>query len=507
MSNIRIILGDQLSESISSLKGYNPCTDIILICEVINEATYVKHHKKKIAFIFSAMRHFAQTLEHKGYKVEYTKLNDPHNTGSFSAELKRILKKHNFNHVIMTYPGEYRVLQDIYSLEKELNIHLEIREDNRFLCTPDEFACWAKGRKQLRMEYFYREMRKKYSILMQGEVPIGGQWNYDSENRKPPKEGLTIPPPYNVKVNDIVQEVISLVVKRFDNHFGDIEPFYFAVTRADALKVLDLFIEERLPYFGDYQDAMIQGEPWMYHSHISFYLNCGLLLPMECVEAAESAYYKGNSPLNAVEGFIRQIIGWREYVRGIYWLKMPEYASQNFFEANRKLPDFYWNAKTKMNCLRQCVLETKQNAYAHHIQRLMVLGNFALLSGINPKEVNEWFLIVYADAYEWVELPNVSGMILFADGGYLASKPYAAGGSYINKMSNYCKDCSYKVTKKNGLEACPFNYLYWDFLARNKDKLAGNQRIGMMYKTLERMGEEKQNYIREDSKRFLDSIE
>ena len=322
MSNIRIILGDQLSESISSLKGYNPCTDIILICEVIDEATYVKHHKKKIAFIFSAMRHFAQTLEHKGYKVEYTKLNDTHNTGSFSAELKRILKKYNFNHVIMTYPGEYRVLHDIYSLEKELNIHLEIREDNRFLCTPEEFACWAKDRKQLRMEYFYREMRKKYSILMQGEIPIGGQWNYDSENRKPPKEGLTIPPPYKVKVNEIVQEVISLVTERFDNHFGDIEPFYFAVTRADALKVLDRFIEERLPYFGDYQDAMIQGEPWMYHSHISFYLNCGLLLPLECAQAAESAYHKGNSPLNAVEGFIRQIIGWREYVRGIYWLNL-----------------------------------------------------------------------------------------------------------------------------------------------------------------------------------------
>jgi deoxyribodipyrimidine photolyase-related protein len=245
----------------------------------------------------------------------------------------------------------------------------------------------------------------------------------------------------------------------------------------------------------------------MYHSHISFYLNCGLLLPLECVKAAETAYHQEKAPLNAVEGFIRQIIGWREYIRGIYWLKMPDYSNENFFEANRKLPDFYWTANTKMNCLRQCVLETKQNAYAHHIQRLMVLGNFALLAGIDPKEVNEWFLIVYADAYEWVELPNVSGMILFADGGYLASKPYAAGGSYINKMSDYCKSCSYKVTKKNGMDACPFNYLYWDFLDRNREKLAGNHRIGMMYKTFDRMGEEKKNTVRADSKIFLSSIE
>jgi deoxyribodipyrimidine photolyase-related protein len=275
----------------------------------------------------------------------------------------------------------------------------------------------------------------------------------------------------------------------------------------DALHVLDQFIEQRLSHFGDYQDAMIQGEPWIYHSHISFYLNCGLLLPLECVQAAEKAYHQRKAPLNAVEGFIRQIIGWREYVRGIYWLKMPSYAEANFFEANRQLPDFYWTANTKMNCLRSCVLETKQNAYAHHIQRLMVLGNFALLAGIDPKEVNEWFLIVYADAYEWVELPNVSGMILFADGGYLASKPYAAGGNYINKMSDYCKNCNYKVTKKNGPDACPFNYLYWDFLDRNRNKLQSNHRIGMMYKTFDRMGEEKKIAIHNESKIFLGNME
>jgi len=507
MKTLRLILGDQLSESISSLVDYNNDTDIILMCEVWDEATYVHHHKKKVAFLFSAMRHFSEQLKEKDYNIEYITLDDPDNSGSFAGEIRRIVGKYSLDRVVITHPGEYRVLEDIRCLEDELSIPIEIRADGRFLCSLDEFSSWALNRKQLRMEYFYREMRKKYNILMDGNEPLGGQWNYDAENRKPPKDGLTIPPPYTSKVDGITQDVISLVSKRFASHFGDIEPFYFAVTRADALQVLNQFITQRLCHFGDYQDAMIQGEPWMYHSHISFYLNCGLLLPLECVQAAEAAYQQGKAPLSAVEGFIRQIIGWREYVRGIYWLKMPDYSNENFFEAHRRLPDFYWTANTKMNCLRQCVIETKKNAYAHHIQRLMVLGNFALLAGIDPKEVNEWFLIVYADAYEWVELPNVSGMILFADGGLLASKPYAAGGSYINKMSDYCKNCSYKVSKKNGAEACPFNYLYWDFLERNRVKLSGNHRIGMMYKTFDRMGEEKQRAIRDDSKRFLNNIE
>jgi deoxyribodipyrimidine photolyase-related protein len=398
------------------------------------------------------------------------------------------------------------VLANIERWEQAFGISVEVLPDNRFMSKPEQFAEWARGRKQLRMEYFYREMRKEYGILMEGDKPLGGQWNYDTENRKPPKEGLKIPTPSSYVPDAITQEVMTSVAKRFGDHFGDLEPFYFAVTREQALDVLQQFITQRLSHFGDYQDAMIEGEPWMYHSHISFYLNCGLLLPLECVQAAEAAYHRGEAPLNAVEGFIRQIIGWREYVRGIYWLNMPNYAEQNFLEATRDLPNFYWTAETKMNCLRQCVLETKQNAYAHHIQRLMVLGNFALISGVEPKQVNAWFLIVYADAYEWVELPNVSGMILFADGGYLASKPYAAGGGYIHKMSDYCQHCSYKVTKKNGPDACPFNYLYWDFLARNREKLASNHRVGMMYKTYDRMDGEKQEAIREDSRRFLEAL-
>ncbi|MCL4149187.1 UNVERIFIED_CONTAM: hypothetical protein GTU68_031954 [Idotea baltica] len=341
---------------------------------------------------------------------------------------------------------------------------------------------------------------------MDGDAPVGGQWNFDSDNRKPPKTDLDIPPPFHSNVDDITQAVIALVSTHFDDHFGDVLPFHFAVTRHQALAALDQFIDVRLCDFGDYQDAMIQGEPWMYHSHLSFYLNCGLLLPMECVRAAEKAYYDGHAPLNSVEGFIRQIIGWREFVRGIYWLKMPNYKAENFFNAKRKLPNFYWTADTQMNCLSQCITETKENAYAHHIQRLMVLGNFALLTGIDPDHVNEWFLIVYADAYEWVELPNVSGMILFADGGYLASKPYAAGGSYINKMSNYCKSCHYSVTKKNGEKACPFNYLYWSFLAENRDKLSNNHRLAMMYNVFDRMSEDKKKAIADDSARFLASL-
>jgi len=495
-----------LSRSISSLDGYDASKDIILICEVWDETTYVKHHKKKIAFLFSAMRHFAEELKESGYRIEYTKLDDKNNAGSFRAEVKRALDTYKIEHIVVTCPSEYRVLADMKNWQADFAIPVEIRPDNRFLCTPMEFADWAKDRKQLRMEYFYRDMRKKYSILMDGEEPIGGQWNYDAENRKSPEKGLSIPKPYCNDIDGITRAVIDLVAKRFPDHFGALDPFYFAVTRDQALQVLKLFIDQRLNHFGDYQDAMIEGEPWMYHSHISFYLNCGLLLPLECVKAAEEAYKLGKAPLNAVEGFIRQIIGWREYVRGIYFLKMPEYAKANFFEATRDLPDFYWTANTRMNCLRQCVLETESNAYAHHIQRLMVLGNFALLAGIDPAQVNEWFLTVYADAYEWVELPNVSGMILFADGGYLASKPYAAGGSYINKMSDYCKNCSYKVTKKNGQDACPFNYLYWDFLVRNRDKLRSNHRIGMMYKTYDLMSDDKKKDIRDDSVKLFNDI-
>ena len=508
MPALRIILGDQLSNEISSLSGINAEEDIVLICEVFAEATYVKHHKKKIVFLFSAMRHFAEELRvEKNYQVEYLKLNDPEPMQSFTQAVEKTLAKHKIDEIIVTSPGEYRVLTEINIWQELFGIPVDIREDARFLCNQVEFKNWSKDRKNLRMEYFYREMRKKYSILMDGDQPIGGKWNFDLENRKPPNPNFDIPETFSSEPDAVTLDVMQLVEDKFSDHMGVLSDFHFAINAAQAKIALKQFIDERLKYFGDFQDAMIQGKPWMYHSHVGLYLNCGLLSPLECIQAAEQAYHDSHAPLNAVEGFIRQILGWREFVRGIYWNEMPDYASLNFFEAERDLPRFYWDADTKMNCVHQSVKETSQNAYAHHIQRLMVLGNFALLTGINPVQVNAWFLSVYADAFEWVELPNVSGMALFADGGYLASKPYAAGGGYINKMSNYCKSCSYSVTKKSGPDACPFNYLYWDFLERNRNKLGNNHRIGMMYKVYDRMSEEKKEMIKGDSNEFLISLD
>lgn len=507
MSTLRLILGDQLSRSMSSLKDVDTKNDIILMCEVWDETTYVKHHKKKIAFLFSAMRHFAQELKKDGLNVRYTMLDDDDNSGSFIGEVERALKDGSFERIVVTFPGEYRVLQNMKEWEERLGIPVEIRPDDRFLATPEEFAAWADGRKQLRMEFFYRDMRRRYNILMNGNEPEGGQWNYDPENREPPKGDITVPEPFRVQRDSVTQDCIDLVAKKFPDHFGDLEPFHFAVTREDALKVFDDFIQVRLENFGSYQDAMIQGEPWMFHSHISFYLNCGLLLPMEVIVSAQEEYYQKRAPLNAVEGFIRQILGWREYVRGLYWMKMPDYARENYLEAKRPLPWLYWSGETKMNCMRQCVAETKQNAYAHHIQRLMVLGNFALLAGLDPDQVNEWYLVVYADAYEWVEMPNVSGMILYADGGVLASKPYAASGAYINRMSDYCKKCSYKVAKKNGPQACPFNYLYWDFFLRHEKKFQPNPRLAFTTRTLKAMDDEKRDAVRADAARFLKAMD
>jgi deoxyribodipyrimidine photolyase-related protein len=505
MALLRLILGDQLNLNVSSLKDIDKEHDIVLLCEVWEEATYVRHHKKKIAFLFSAMRHFAAELEKKGYQVRYTKLDDPKNAGSFTGEIERAIRDFKPSGIIVTHPGEYRVLQDMKKWHKRFGLPVQIRDDDRFLCGIDEFKGWAEDRKGLRMEFFYRYMRQKYSILMNGPDPEGGQWNYDADNRKPARNGLFMPRIKSFRHDEITKDVLKLVRDSFNGHFGDLEPFDFAVTRKQALMLLDEFIEKRLPEFGDYQDAMLTGEPVLYHAHLSFYINAGLLDPLEVVQKAEEAYHRKAAPLNAVEGFIRQIIGWREYVRGVYWLKMPDYARENHLDAKRKLPGFYWTGKTKMNCLHHCVTETKQNAYAHHIQRLMVLGNFALLAGLHPDEVNEWYLIVYADAYEWVELPNVTGMILFADGGLLGSKPYAASGAYIERMSDYCEGCAYNVRKKNGPDACPFNYLYWDFLDRNRAKLKGNQRLAMPYKTLAKMDKEKLKTIREDAREFLTS--
>ena len=505
MSTLRVILGDQLNVAISALADCDKANDIILMCELKQEAGYANHHKKKLILIFSAMRHFALELTERGYQVDYVHYTDPDNSGCFEQEVLRACQRHQSNHVVLTEPSEHRVLEAFESLSSE-QINLHIREDDRFFCSHAEFQQWAHGKDTLRMENFYRLLRKRHNIFMDGDKPVGDRWNYDAENRKTPKGKHDFPLPYRQKQDEITQHVVTLVATEFADHFGSIENFDFAVTRKQALAVLDKFIEQRLTLFGDFQDAMLAGEAWLYHSHIGMYLNLGLLLPAEVVQRVEQAWHESNPPINAVEGFIRQILGWREYVRGIYWLQGPDYKNQNFLNAQNDLPEFFWSADTELNCLKQCITETKDNAYAHHIQRLMVLGNFTLLTGVDPHQVNAWYLAVYADAYEWVELPNVSGMVLYADGGLLASKPYAASGAYINKMSDYCKSCRYKVSLKNGADACPFNYLYWNFLISNRDKLESNFRLGMSYRTLDKMSEDKRSLIQSDARVFWASV-
>jgi deoxyribodipyrimidine photolyase-related protein len=497
VSKLRLILADQLSESISSLQGIDVAHDTVMLCEVVEEATYVKHHPKKIAFLFSAMRHFSAELEAKGVKVRYVELNHPSNTGSFTGELRRAIAELSPTSIIVTEAGEYRVLQMMRSWHQEFGLDVEILPDTRFLATHSEFAAWAKHKKQLRMEFFYREMRKKYGLLMEaGGKPTGGEWNYDKENRKSPTRGMTSPARIKHKKSAITKDVLLLVKERFSNHFGNLEPFHYAVTRTQALMELEHFITELLPSFGDYQDAMVASEPYLYHSLISSYLNAGLLLPLEICQMAEAAYRAGNAPLNAVEGFIRQILGWREYIRGVYWHFMPEYSERNSLHAYTPLPDFYWTANTQMFCMAEAIRHTRDHAYSHHIQRLMITGNFALLAGLDVKQVQEWYLAVYSDAYEWVEMPNTLGMALFGDGGVVASKPYAASGKYIHRMSNYCEKCKYNPDIMTGENACPFNALYWDFLVRHQKEFRGNQRMPFVFSTWDKFSIEKQEAIR-----------
>jgi deoxyribodipyrimidine photolyase-related protein len=492
------ILGDQLSHRISSLRGRDQAQTIILMIEVKTEATTVRHHKKKVAMIFSAMRHFAEELRVGGWTVDYVKLDDPNNTQNFIGEISRAMSRHSLKEVCLTEPSEWRVadlLKDYQSLA-----------DDRFICTPAAFAQWAEGRKALRMEFFYRDMRRQTGFLMEGDEPVGGQWNFDSENRKPAKKGQKFIGPKRFTPDTVTQDVLSLVEAHFADHFGSLDDFWFATTREEALIALSHFIRDHLAQFGETQDAMLHGEPFLNHAMLSAYINIGLLGPMEVCAAAEQAWRDEKAPIAAVEGFIRQIIGWREYVRGIYWLKMPGYEKSNSLGASRSLPDFYWTGETKMNCISQAVGQTKREAYAHHIQRLMVTGNFALLAGLDPHQVHEWYLAVYADAFEWVEMPNTIGMALHADGGLLGSKPYAASGNYINKMSDYCGKCSYDVKKRTGPDACPFNALYWDFIARHKDRFIKNPRMAQMCRGYEKFEEDEKQRIANSASGFLSTL-
>lgn len=501
--NLILVLGDQLTPGVSSLAGGDPARDLVMMAELHDEATSVRHHKKKIAFIFSAMRHFAEELRAGGWPVDYVTLGSPENRPGFTAQVAHAIQKHRPQRLVVTEAAEWRVAQEIAGWAAQFSIPVDILPDRRFLCSPDDFRAWADGRKSLRMEYFYRDMRRRTGLLMDGDQPAGGKWNFDSENRKAADIDLFMPRPTAFAPDAITRAVIDLVAARFGDHFGDLAPFWFAVTRADAEAAVAAFIERALPRFGDSQDAMLSAEPFLYHSAISQYLNCGLLDPLRVCRQVEAAYRAGKAPLNAAEGFIRQIVGWREYVRGIYWLKMPGYALSNAFGHARPLPEFYWTGDTDMACVKAAVTQTKQLAYAHHIQRLMVTGNFALLAGLDPFALHEWYLSVYADAFEWVELPNTVGMSQFADGGLMASKPYAASGAYINRMSDYCAGCRFDVKQRTGPGACPFNALYWAFIAKNRDRLGGNPRMAQMVRTYDKFPPAEQARIGDSAARFL----
>ena len=507
MTTLIPVLGDQLSMALASLQRADAATAIILMVEVAEEASYVPHHKRKIAYILSAMRHHAAALSATGWQVDYVALDDPDNSGSLTGEVARAIARHAPDEIVVTAAGEWRVAAMIDSWETLFGLPVEICADTRFIASLDEFATWAAGRKQLRMEFFYRDMRRKTGLLMDGDKPVGGAWNFDSENRKPAPRDPAMPRPLSFPPDAITQAVIALVAARFSDHPGSIDGFDFAVTRADALAQQAHFLHHALPRFGDYQDAMLSGEPFLWHSLLSPYLNSGLLDPLDLAQAVEARFRDGDVPINAAEGFIRQIIGWREYVRGIYWHQGPGYADRNFLDARRPLPDFYWTGDTDMHCLSQAIGQTLDLAYAHHIQRLMITGNFAMLIGADPVAVHQWYLAVYADAYEWVELPNTLGMSQFADGGLLASKPYAASGAYINRMSDYCGHCRFDVKQRTGPDACPFNALYWDFLARNAEKLGSNQRLAMPYRNWAKMTEKTRVELRTSAASFLERLD
>jgi deoxyribodipyrimidine photolyase-related protein len=483
-----IVLGDQLDDESTAFQDFDAKQDVVWMAEVREESTHVWSAKQRIAVFLSAMRHFADALRTREIAVAYTPLDAKDNRGTLALELTKTITQLRPARLVLTAPGDWRVLQALRAVAAQHQLPLDLRDDTHFFSTVRDFAAYAEGRKQLRLEYWYRALRQKHAILMDGADPVGGQWNFDADNRESfGKEGPQhVPPPTRFVPDDLTQEVIALVSTHFADHPGTLESFGWPVTRQQALVALQAFITERLPLFGKYEDAMWAGEAWLYHSHLSCALNLKLLNPREVVAAAEDAYRNDKAPLAAAEGFIRQILGWREYVRGIYWTQMPDYLDRNALNAQAELPDWYWTGQTEMACLKDAITQTLQFGYAHHIQRLMVTGLYALLLGVRPQAVHRWYLSVYVDAVEWVELPNTLGMGQFGDGGLMASKPYVASGKYIQRMSNHCKGCQYDPGQSTGTKACPFTTLYWDFLARHESVLKKNPRMAMQLKNLAR---------------------
>ena len=486
MRRLFIILGDQLDRESLIFKHADLATDHFWMAEVAEESTHVWSHKQRIALFLSAMRHFANELQAKDYPLTYLQLGQ-HEFASLGEALSDFLANHSPEEVWLVKPGDYRVFKQLADTCKQHDTPIKQLHDQHFLSTPAEFKTWAGDKKQLRLEYWYRQLRKQYQVLMQDEkTPEGGKWNYDQSNRKSfGKNGpQDIPEPIEWPADDITEQVIALVNEIFPKHPGELEQLQWPVTPEQAEQALTRFLDQALPQFGDFQDAMWTGEPFLNHSLIASSLNLKLLHPLHVIQQAEQRYRDQAAPLAAVEGFIRQILGWREYVRGLYWLHMPEWLDMNALNAHQDLPAFYWTGDTSMTCLSESIGQTLKHGYAHHIQRLMVTGLFALLYGVEPKQVHEWYLAVYVDAVEWVELPNTLGMSQYADDGIMASKPYAASGQYINRMSNYCKQCQFNPSLAVGEKACPITTLYWDFLDTHRERLQANPRMGFMMKNL-----------------------
>jgi deoxyribodipyrimidine photolyase-related protein len=503
-----LVLGDQLNADSAALADFKPQLDRVLMIESVHEASQVWSHKARIAMFLSAMRHFATTLEAKGMAVDYVFLSDAlkSSLAEVLAERLAILKPEK---LVLVEPGEYRLKVEVASVGEISGTVTVMRADNHFFVSVDEFAQWAKGYKQLRMESFYRHIRKETRILMVNRQPEGETWNYDHTNRK--TFGRAGPgqvrAPLRFLPDNLTREVLAVVESQFASHPGSLANFNWPVTREDALHALEDFITHRLVNFGEFQDAMWQGEPWLYHSTLSAALNLKLLNPRELIAAAINAYRLGLAPLAAIEGFVRQIIGWREFIRGIYWLDMPALKESNHFGNNRTLPAWYWTGETHMNCMRQAIGQTLDYGYAHHIQRLMVTGMFGVLAEIAPKALSDWYLAIYVDAVEWVELPNVIGMALFANGRRFATKPYVASGAYIQRMSNYCKGCRYDPKIRVGPNACPITTLYWRFLDIHEDEFANDPRTALMVKNLQRLSREERAEIVRYGDELLETVD
>lgn len=506
---IRLLLGDQLNPEHSWFQQTDDQVLYVLM-EVRQETDYVQHHIQKVVGIFAAMRRFAQHLTERGHRVHYLTLDHSDNTQSIPENINKIIQQTGAKKFEYLLPDEYRLDEQLKSFCEQLAIETDVSDTEHFYTTRYEVKNFFSGKKTYLLENFYRAMRQKHRVLMDSDgEPVTGRWNFDTENRNKLPPEHTPPPPLTHQHN--VTDLVELLEKQGVETIGTLEPeaFIWPLTAAEAKEALQDFIQRFLPNFGTYQDAMDERYWSIYHSRLSFALNIKLLNPREVVNAVEEAWRENPERYNIaqVEGFIRQVLGWREFMRGVYWAKMPAYAEQNYFGHPRKLPSWYWSGETKMNCLQKAIGQSLEHAYAHHIQRLMVTGNFALLAGIHPDEVDAWYLGIYIDAFQWVEITNTRGMSQFADGGLVASKPYVASANYMHKMSNYCQGCAYNRKKKTGPDACPFNSLYWHFMARHQDKLRKNPRIAKMYGTLQRMKPENRSAIMEKAEELLANLE